>query len=107
MREIMEKRRNIFFEGLSKIPFIKTTKPSGAFYIFFEIKELYGKITPQGKVLKTDIEVAEYFLEEGRVATVFGSAFGYSGFIRVSYATDEKILLEAAKRLDECIKKLK
>ena len=107
MREIMEKRRDIFFEGLSKIPFIKATKPLGAFYIFFEIAGLYGKITPQGKVLKTDMEVAEYFLEEGRVATVFGSAFGYPDFIRVSYATDEKILLEAVKRLDECIKKLK
>ncbi len=107
MREVMQKRRDIVFEGLSKIPLIKATKPLGAFYIFFEIAGLYGKKTPDGKVLQTDLEVAEYFLTEGKVATVFGSAFGYPDFIRISYATDEKVLKDAINRLDECIKKLK
>ena len=53
--------------------------------------------------MNTDEEVAEYFLTEGRVAMVFGSAFGYPDFLRISYATEEKILEEAVKRIKNAV----
>ena len=102
-KKIMEKRRNLVFDGLSTIPEFSIKKPAGAFYIFFGISKLYGKKTPSGKVLTTDEEVAEYFLTEGRVAMVFGSAFGYPDFLRISYATEEKILEEAVKRIKNAV----
>jgi aspartate aminotransferase len=106
MKEVMQKRRDIIFAELSKINNIQITKPSGAFYVFFGVEKLYGKKTPQNKILTNDEEVAEYFLKEGKVATVFGSAFGYPGFIRISYATNEKILMEATNRIINAINNL-
>ena len=122
MKEVMQKRRDLVFAGLSKItlpnsspnslpnqqiPALQVLKPLGAFYLFFGISNLYGKTTLEGTILKNDTDVATFFLAEAKVATVFGSAFGYPGFIRISYATNEDILKEAIKRLEQSINNLK
>jgi aspartate aminotransferase len=105
-KAVMEKRRNLVFDGLSKIPSLSIKKPSGAFYIFIGIAKLYGKKTLDGITLKNDIEVAEYLLTEGKVALVFGSAFGYPNFIRISYATSDEILTAAVERIANAINRL-
>lgn len=114
MKEVMQKRRDLVFAGLSKItlqnqqiPALEVLKPLGAFYLFFGVSKLYGKITLDGKILENDTDVATFFLTEAKVATVFGSAFGYPGFIRISYATNEDTLKEAIKRLEQSINNLK
>jgi aspartate aminotransferase len=106
MREIMQKRRDFMFDAISKIKGLTITKPSGAFYLFIGVKELYGKKTPQGKALQTDGDVAEYLLTQGKVATVFGLAFGYPDFIRISYATSDALLKEGAIRIAKAISEL-
>lgn len=106
-RHIMQKRRDLVCEQLSKIEGITFKKPSGAFYVFFSVENLIGRKTLQGVILDSDIKITEYLLTEGRVAMVFGDAFGYPGFIRLSYATSEEKLLEAIVRISDAIKKLK
>lgn len=103
IKKTMEERRNLMFEGLSQIPELEINKPSGAFYLFFGVKKLYNKKTPEGKILTNDEEVAEYFLIQGTVATVFGSAFGYPDFIRVSYAVNTQTLIDAINRIKQAI----
>jgi aspartate aminotransferase len=103
IKKIMEERRNLMFEGLSQISELEINKPSGAFYLFFGVKKLYNKKTPEGKILTNDEEVSEYFLTQGEVATVFGSAFGYPDFIRVSYAVNEETLKKALEKLKKAI----
>ncbi len=103
MRERMEKRRDFVYNSLKEMPFLEVIKPRGAFYVFFGISGLYGKKTAEGKVLSNDEEVAEYLLLNAKVATVFGSAFGYPNFIRISYALDEKDLEKAMERIKTAI----
>ena len=49
--------------------------------------------------IQTDVELAEYLLNEAGVAMVPGSAFGAPGHLRLSFATDLDTLREATKRL--------
>ncbi len=107
MREIMQKRRDFMFDAISKIKGLTITKPSGAFYLFIGVAELYGKQTPEGPVLQNDGDVANYLLMQGKVATVPGSAFGYPDFIRISYATSLELLTEGATRIANAIGCLK
>ena len=53
--------------------------------------------------------MAEYLLNEAKVAMVPGSAFGSAGegYLRLSYATAYEELVEAAKRIREALGKLK
>ena len=49
--------------------------------------------------LKTDKDFVEKLLEESLVAVVQGSAFGLSGYFRISYATSMDNLKKALERI--------
>lgn len=104
MRVEFEKRRNYIVDRLNKINGITCLKPEGAFYVFPNISNLLEK-TYNGKLINTDIELADYLLEEAKIAVVPGSAFGAKGFIRFSYATSMEKIVEGLNRLESALKK--
>ena len=104
MRKEFEKRRNYIVDRLNKITGITCLKPEGAFYVFPNISKLLKK-TYNGKLINTDIELADYLLDEAKIAVVPGSAFGAKGFIRFSYATSMQNIVEGLNRLEAALKK--
>jgi aspartate aminotransferase len=103
MRKEFEKRRNYIVERLNKIEDITCRKPEGAFYVFPNINALLGK-TFAGKTINTDIEFADYLLDNAKIAVVPGSAFGADGHIRLSYATSIENIKEGIDRLETALK---
>jgi aspartate aminotransferase len=81
--------------------------PEGAFYVYPDVSGLMGKSTPGGKVISTDEELIDYFLEEVEVAAVHGGAFGLSPGFRISYATSEAILTDACTRMQKACANLR
>ena len=73
--------------------------PEGAFYVYPSCAKLIGKKTPEGKVIKTDEDFVTALLETEAVAVVHGAAFGLGPAFRISYATSEKLLEEACRRI--------
>jgi aspartate aminotransferase len=92
-------RRDLVVSMLNQAPGIECPKPEGAFYVYPSIKGLIGKKTPAGKTIATDGDFAAELLEIEGVAVVHGEAFGLSPFFRVSYATSNKLLEDACKRI--------
>ena len=105
MRKAFEKRRNILIDDLQEIDGVKTYTPQGAFYIFPDVSAFFNK-TYQNKTIKNSLDLADYLLEEALVAVVPGSAFGDPNCIRISYATSEKVLKEATRRMSDALAKL-
>ncbi len=104
MRQAFERRRDLIFDLVQQIPGFKLTKkPQGAFYVFPEVNSLYGKKTADGKVIANGDDLAMYILEKGLVAGVSGDSFGAPDCIRFSYATSEDKIVEAMRRVKECI----
>ena len=66
-----------------------------------------GKKTSQNDVIKNDEDLMQYLLESEGVAGVHGEAFGLSPYFRLSYATDEKTLIEACDRIERACRKLR
>ena len=83
-------------EGLSVYP------PKGSFFAWLDCSALLGRYRPDGKVLTTDQDVAEWFLENG-VALVAGHAHGQSPFIRLSFAASLNDLQRAHARLAHAV----
>ena len=94
-----EKRRDLVVSMLNQVNGMTCPRPDGAFYVYPEVSGLIGKATPAGKVIETDEQLVDYFLDDARVAAVHGAAFGYSPAFRVSYATSEALLTEACERI--------
>ncbi len=103
MRIEFEKRRNYIVERLNKIKGIHCLLPSGAFYAFPNISNLLGK-KYNGKLINTDMDLADYLLEHAKVAVVPGTAFGAPGYIRFSYATSMKNIQEGLNRIEAALK---
>jgi aspartate aminotransferase len=103
MRKEFEKRRNYIVTRLNAIQGITCRKPEGAFYVFPNIKELLGK-TFNSKTINTDLELADYLLNNAKIAVVPGTAFGAEGYIRISYATSIENIKSGMDRLETSLK---
>ena len=105
MRVAFERRRNLIVGLLQEIPGFELNMPDGAFYAFPKVEHYYGKRYGDA-VINDDNDLALYLLNEAHVATVAGSAFCCPGYIRLSYATSDENLREAAKRISAALAKL-
>ena len=106
MRQAFERRRNLLVSLLREIPGLEVNVPDGAFYLFPKCSSYFGKSNGTN-VINTSTDLAMYLLEQGHVAVVGGDAFGAPEYFRLSYATSEEKIKEAAKRMAEALALLK
>lgn len=105
-REAFRRRRDLIVSLAKDIPGLEVNVPQGAFYLFPKCSSFFGK--SDGKhVINNSSDFAMYLLEEGRVATVGGDAFGSPDCFRMSYATSDDNIKEALRRIKEVLSKLK
>lgn len=95
-------RRDFFVQSLNRLPGVSCVEPEGAFYVFPNFSFYYGK-SFQGKKIDGSVALADYFLDEARVATVPGLAFGADAFIRFSFATALDAIKEAMQRIEKAL----
>ncbi|MCL2767848.1 MAG: pyridoxal phosphate-dependent aminotransferase [Synergistaceae bacterium] len=105
MVQAFEKRREIILGLLNELPYIKFSKPDGAFYVWFDISEIIGKKW-NGIEITDDTKLCELLLEHKFVAGVMGSAFMTPGFVRLSYASSEDDIREGMKRIKEFLSEI-
>jgi len=102
MVDAFHKRRDLVVNLVKEIPGFKINVPEGAFYVFPDVSEYFGK-TINGVEIKNADDFSMYLLEYANVATVTGDAFGNPNCIRFSYATSEDQLIEAIRRIKEAL----
>jgi aspartate aminotransferase len=76
-----EERRDLLCRGLEEVGY-RFTRPQGAFYLF-----------PESPV-PDEIPFVQELLEEG-VLVVPGTGFGRSGYFRIAYCVDKKVIENA------------
>ena len=106
MRQAFHRRRDLLVGLMQEIPGLEVNVPEGAFYLFPKCSSFFGK-TDGTRVIKTSGDLAMYILEVGHVATVGGDAFGAPEYFRLSYATSDDKIVEAAKRIKAALALLK
>ena len=102
-----KKRRDLVVEKLSNINGLSCDIPPGAFYVYPCCEGIIGKKTPEGNTIATDEDLMNFLLESEGIAGVHGAAFGLSPYFRLSYATDEKTLIDACERIRKACSNLK
>lgn len=107
MRETFRKRRDLVYEGLSKIEGFDTYLPKGAFYMLPGISKLIGRATPEGEEIKDATDFCMYLLKNANVSTVTGLAFGAPDTFRISFAASNEELNDAIQRIAAAVGELK
>jgi aspartate aminotransferase len=99
-------RRDLMISLIKEIPGFISNVPEGAFYLFPDASEFFGKSTDSHQI-NNAVDLCDYLLSEGHVAVVPGSAFGSPECIRISYAASEDVIREAMSRIKNVLNKLK
>jgi aminotransferase len=97
MRVHYERRRNLLYDGLTRIAGMKPFKTEGSFCTFINISD-FG--IPSGIF-------AEKLLTEAGVITVAGTAFGKmgEGYLRICFANSDENILEGTRRIEQYLAK--
>lgn len=106
MRDAFLKRRDLVLDGMRQIPGLKCNVPQGAFYVYPEISHYFG-MKHGSHEIHSGTDLTMYLLDEAHLALVPGAAFGEDHYVRFSYATSEKNLAKALRRMKEALAKLK
>ena len=96
-------RRDLIINLLEQIPLLLVNRPQGAFYIFPDVSAYFGRTSTGGYHVKDADDMSLYLLAEARVSTVSGVAFGNEKCIRLSYATSDEKLKDAAERISKAL----
>lgn len=98
MKVAFDRRRRTMVRMLNEIPGVECPEPTGAFYAYPSVKEVFGREI-NGRTPTTSAELADLILDEVEVAVVPGEAFGAPGYLRLSYALGDDDLAEGLGRI--------
>jgi aspartate aminotransferase len=93
-----KERRDLLCDGLNSIRGISCMKPSGAFYVFANIK----------KTGLSSEEFVNHLLENASVSMLPGTNFGDcgEGYVRLCYAINKENIIEGLKRIKKSVEQL-
>lgn len=89
-----DKRRKVIYSELKKTEKLHPFLPQGGFYTFCGISD----------VSSDSLEFSKSLLEKKNVAVIPGIAFGYEGYVRMSFATSMERIKEGISRIRNWIK---
>jgi len=98
MRVAFDRRRRLIVSLINEVQDMSCIVPRGAFYAFANVQDVFGR-TLGGRKITSSLELAEVLLDEARVATVPGEAFGAPGYLRFSYALSDDDITEGLERI--------
>jgi aspartate/methionine/tyrosine aminotransferase len=98
MVRAFRRRRNVLIKMLNDIDGVSCVRPKGAFYAFANFSSYE----------KDSVKLANFLLNEAKVAVIPGAAFGEcgEGFLRLSYATSMESITKGVERVSNALKKL-
>ena len=99
MCEVFKQRHDYVYETLSTMDGVEVLPSDGTFYSFPSFQAIIDRMDG----VENDVQLAQLLLEKADVALVPGSAFGLSGYLRLSYATDMDSLKQALSRIKDTI----
>ncbi|MCX6118643.1 MAG: pyridoxal phosphate-dependent aminotransferase [Proteobacteria bacterium] len=92
----LRSRRELAVQTLDQLGGFKYIRPQGAYYVYIDVRTCL-------KNEKTSLQLSEELLEKHHLAMAPGEAFGSPGWLRLSYAVDEKTLVEGIKKLHKAL----
>jgi len=94
-----KQRHDFVYQALNEIEGVECLPSDGTFYSFPSFQAVIERM----EGIDDDVQLAQLILEKAEVALVPGSAFGLSGHLRLSYATDMASLEKALARIKQII----
>ena len=101
---LLEKRKKAveLFQGVKGVKF---QKPQGAFYVWLDVREIFGRKYKSQKVLSS-MDVFNILMNDQALFTVPGEEFGRAGYLRLHFAVLDRDIEKCAERIKKFISQL-
>ncbi len=99
-------RRDRSAATLDQLPGLNCSVPDGAFYLYPSCAGIIGKRRPDGAMISSSGDFADFLLTEYSVAVVPGAAFELDPHIRISTATADDILDKGIAKIAQAVLQL-
>jgi aspartate aminotransferase len=100
-------RRRLAVELLGGVPGFRFAVPESSYYFWVDVRAYEGYVTPKGRPIRNDVDLADFLLEDGSVAVVTGSSCHVPGYFRITYAVPERVLELGVARIRQSLAKLR
>lgn len=98
-------RKALVLELMRSIPGIVCPTPSGAFYVFPDMRYFFGK-TDGETLIQNASDLSMYLLHKAHVSSVMGDAFGEPNCVRFSFANSQENIKEGWRRISAALSAL-
>jgi aspartate aminotransferase len=85
----LQAKRDLMQRTAKGMPHVTVWPTPATFYSFWDVTGCFGKLTPDGAVLRGSNDVSRYLLDSAGVVTASGSSFMQEGFLRLSFAVPD------------------
>ena len=99
-------RRAKAIELLNSVPNTSYITPQSAYFFFWNIEHYLGCKTEAGKLIRTDVDLVDYLLQDAKVLVAAGSLCGTPGYFRITYAVAEETFEKAIEQIKKSLAKL-
>lgn len=97
LRSDLQRKRDLLLKEAEALPYAEVWPTPASFYSFWDMRATFGKRTPDGKVIATSDDVADYLVRSAGTITGSGAAFMQDGFLRVSFATPDDHIVQGVR----------
>ena len=106
MKVAFSARRDYMVDQIASTPDLSCIEPNGAFYVFMDVSNLFGR-KHAGQTIDSSDQFAAHLLEEAKVAVVPGTGFGAPNYVRLSYALSMEQIQTGMTRIQSFVTNLK
>ena len=99
MRKEFNERRKYLFNRIKDMPYVNSTEPQGAFYVFVDCNEVLEKTYKEEKITTTS-KLADILINDYNVAVVPCIDFGAPDYIRLSYSISIEEIKKGMDRIE-------
>lgn len=100
-------RRAKAIELLNTVPNTSYITPQAAYFFFWNIGHYIGCRSKDGRLIRSDVDLVDYLLDDAKVAVVAGSLCGTPGYFRITYAVAEETFEKAIQQIKQSLEKLR
>lgn len=107
LKSDLQRKRDLLLRASCDLPRVTVWPSPAAFYSFWDVRRTFGTRTPEGTVLQTSDDVAEYLIRQAGVVTASGGGFMQDGYLRLSFATPDEHIVEGMRKAKQALAELR
>lgn len=106
LRLDLQRKRDLLQREARDLPHVDVWPTPASFYSFWDVRQAFGKRTPEGSTLESADDVAQYLVRAAGVVALSGNAFMQEGFLRLSFATPDEQIIDGVRAACEALGRL-